>query len=334
MKGLYGFKQGFDIYDGDKWIGIAQILPKVKKWLDKNKTDPFFLFIQCYDIHDPYNPPPPYNRIFHDFNYTGHFVPNTKNMQAVAWRGLLVNDEDLRHIIALYDGGIRYMDEKIGEFLSYLQDTGLEDNTLIIITSDHGEEFKEHGSFLHWKLYCRPNLHVPLIIRIPNYPKKKIRINKLVQSIDILPTILDVAELPPHQKAQGRSLYPLIKRNKNIVHRSLWRIFHPFRKDEETSFAEYKEMGGKRRHVHSIITNGYQMIYNFKSKSFQLFDLKDDPLAQNNISKGHDDVLERLFLELNEMYNAIPIYKAPTFILDEQTREQLKALGYIDNTGQ
>lgn len=81
MKGDYGFKQGFDIYDGDNWIGIARILPKARKWLEENKADPFFLFIHCYDIHDPYDPPPPYDTMFHDFNYTGNFVPSTNKRE-------------------------------------------------------------------------------------------------------------------------------------------------------------------------------------------------------------------------------------------------------------
>ena len=67
---------------------------------------------------------------------------------------------------------LRYTDEKIGEFLSYLRESGLYDQSLIIITSDHGEEFKEHGTFLHNQLYYSPNLHVPLIMRIPELSKK------------------------------------------------------------------------------------------------------------------------------------------------------------------
>ena len=245
-------------------------------------------------------------------------------MQAAAWRGLEVNDEDLRHIQALYDGGIRYTDEKIGEFLSYLQDTGLKDKSLIIITSDHGEEFKEHGSFLHWQLYYRPDLHVPLIMRIPNYPKKETRINEVVQSIDILPTILDIAALQPHQKSQGKSLLPSIKRHGNFFNRSLALLFPP---SKNIAFAE-------RYGSSSIITDSYQMIYNLQPKSFQLFDLKDDPLAQNNIAKGHDDLIERLFLLHNKIYNGLPIDNAPTFVPNEETREKLKALGYIGNSGQ
>jgi hypothetical protein len=327
MKGDYGFKQGFDLYDGDKWIGIKHILPKAKKWLEGNKANPFFLFIHCYDIHDPYTPPPPYDTIFHDFTYTGNFTPTTKNMQAAAWRGLEVNDEDLRHIKALYDGGIRYTDEKIGEFLSYLQEAGLIDDSLIIITSDHGEEFKEHGSFLHWKLYFRPNLHVPLIMHIPNYQKKEIRIKELVQSIDILPTILDSAQLPPHPNAQGASLLPLIKQNSTFLRRSWWRISHSFRKEEKFSFAEREK---EKADDYSIIKDNYQLIYDLKSKSMQLYNIKNDPLSQENIVKGNDIIVQKLFSQLNQFYSMIPEYKAETFILDEQTIDQLQALGYID----
>lgn len=323
MRAVFGFNQGFDIYDGKRIVGIARILPKVKRWLDKHKSKPFFLFIHCYDIHSPYAPPPPYNSIFHDFSYTGHLNPSNKTLLAAAKNELKVNDEDLRHFIALYDGGIRYTDEKIGEFLSYLRDSGLVDQSLIIITSDHGEEFKEHGSFLHYQLYYRPNLHVPLIMRIPNYPKKEIRIKELVQSIDLLPTILDIAALPPLQKAQGRSLLPLIKQHKNFLNRSLWQVFRSFKKDSHTSFSEYSNYNC------SIITDDYQLIHNLRSHSMQLFNLKADPLAQNNIAKDHDDISERLLSQFNEFYSIAPNYKTSIIPLDEQTREQLKALGYI-----
>ena len=120
VSGEFGFNQGFDVYE-DEWIGIANILPKAEKWLDNNASKPFFLFIHCYDIHEPYNPPPPYNSIFHDFTYSGHLVPSSTILTAARKGQVTVTNEDLRHFIALYDGGIRYTDEKIGEFLSYLR---------------------------------------------------------------------------------------------------------------------------------------------------------------------------------------------------------------------
>ena len=264
----FGFNQGFDIYE-DQRIGIANIIPKVKKWLDSNKSEPFFLFIHCYDIHSPYNPPLPYNSTFHDFAYTGSLIPSNNNILKAKRNKIKVDDEDLRHFIALYDGGIRYTDEKIGAFLNYLKDDELYDQSLIIITSDHGEEFREHNSFGHGQtLYYRPDLHVPLIIRIPNFPKKEIKISELVQSIDLLPTILDIAKLPAHPPAQGKSLLSLMKRHKNFLNYSLWRIFHPFTKESKVAFAE-----GANPNQASIIRNGYQIIYNSESSSVELFNL-------------------------------------------------------------
>ena len=330
MNADFGFDQGFDMYD-DQGGGIGLILPRVKKWINENKSEPFFLFIHCYDIHSPYNPPPPYNNIFHDFIYHGHLTPNTETLGLAAMNKLKVNDDDLRHFIALYDGGIRYTDKKIGEFLAYLQNTGLEDQSLIIITSDHGEAFKEHNSFLHWQLYYRPILHVPLIMHIPNYPRKEVRISSLVQSIDLLPTILEIAKLPDHPKAQGESLLPLIKQYRNLFF-ILQKGFLFFKKDFVTSFAEAPPppfFQGYKYNI-SIVTDGYQMIYNLKSQSNQLFNLKVDPLAQRDISRDHDNILGRLLLRYKEVFSVTSIPKTLPITLDEQTREQLEALGYLD----
>ena len=135
------------------------------------------------------------------------------------------------------------------------------DQSLIIITSDHGEEFKEHGSFLHWQPYYRPNLHVPLIMHIPNYPKKEIRIARIARSIDILPTVLDLAKLPAHPNAQGESLLSLIKQRKSNIYQFLWKIIHPFSKDTKISFAENEIFF--RPYFRSAITyDGYQLISN------------------------------------------------------------------------
>ena len=77
-----GSHRGFDIYD-DQGGGIESILPRVKKWLDSNKSERFFLFIHCYDIHSPYNPPPPYNTTFYDFPYRGNIIPSNRILTKV-----------------------------------------------------------------------------------------------------------------------------------------------------------------------------------------------------------------------------------------------------------
>jgi arylsulfatase A-like enzyme len=325
----FGLQQGFDVYD-DQGGGITKILPKVKKWLNKNKSKPFFIFLHCYDIHSPYNPPLPYNSLFHDFPYSGHIVPSNNNLLLANRNNLKITNDDLQHFIALYDGGIRYTDEKIGEFLSYLRDSRLNDQSLIIITSDHGEEFKEHGRFLHGQLYFRPNLHVPLIMRIPDYPKKAIRIKELVRSIDLLPTVLDNAGLPPHPEAQGRSLLPLIKRHKSFYNRFLWQSMHLFGKDLSNSLAEVKY---PEIHYWSLITDdGYQIISDLDLESIQLFNLNVDPLAKADISDVHDDISDRLLAQWKDLYETKTNYTPLMINIDEQTRAQLKELGYVDTS--
>jgi hypothetical protein len=111
----------------------------------------------------------------------------------------------------------------------------------------------------------------------------------------------------------------------------LHQIFYLFKKESFISFAEapITPISG-RASDRSIITDGYQAIYNLESHSIQLFNLQADPLAQNNIAKDHDNIIERLFSQFSEVYSVTPGYKASKITIDEETREQLKALGYID----
>ena len=130
------------------------------------------------------------------------------------------------------------------------------------------------------------------------------------------------------QKAQGRSLLPLIRQNSTSLRRSWWRIFHSFRKKEDFSFAEQRE---EKIDDYSIVKGNYQLIYNLKSKSTRLFNIKNDPLAQNNITDNHEALVKQLLSKLINMYTEIPKYKTSTFTLDKQTREQLEELGYIND---
>jgi hypothetical protein len=305
----------------------------VKKWLDKNGSRPFFLFIHCYDIHSPYNPPPPYNSLFHDFPYRGNLVPSTPTLLSTVnnkENASNITDEDIRHFIALYDGGIRYTDDHIGGFLTYLQDAGLYKDSLIIITSDHGEEFMEHGAFSHWQLYYRPNLHVPLIMHVPGYAGDKISIDELVKSIDLLPTILDITGLPPQQKVQGKSLLPLVKQQKSSFPAFLRKVFSPPEEAETASFAENHAQTADW----TIIHDGFQMISLNNFFEVELFNLKADPLAQKDIARGNGSLIEQLLLRYNELYSTKPIFTESSLELDQKNRKQLEALGYIDPSQQ
>jgi arylsulfatase A-like enzyme len=165
-------------------------------------------------------------------------------------------------------------------------------------------------------------------MHVPGYLKKMVRVKDQVQSIDILPTVLDICGLPPHASAQGRSLLPLIKQNSSLPDRIWYGVLNVLRRDENRPVALAATTF--RRRQSSIIRDGYQLIYTVTSGTAELFDLRNDPLAQNNIAGHHGTRVKRLMSEFNAIHDALPKYKTSTFILDEDTRQQLETLGYIE----
>jgi len=168
---------------------------------------------------------------------------------------------------------------------------------------------------------------------MPHYSRKGIRINELVQSIDLLPTILESAQLPAYPAAQGKSFLPLLKREKNFFNHFLWQCTRSFRKHTNVSFAEtqlYKQNQHDALRCSVITDDGYQMTYNKEKDVLQLFNLTDDPLAQNNIAEGHNDISKRLLDQWEKLYDTIPVITSPIIDLDEKTQRQLEVLGYVD----
>ena len=172
LRARFGFNRGFDVYD-QSGGGFASILPLATNWLEARGDEPFFLFLHTYDIHAPYVSRPGFRGMFIDQPYGGSFVPTVDNMRKAFEKKIQLDDADMRYITSLYDQGIRYTDTRLGVFIRYLMDQGYLDDTALIITSDHGEEFGEHGSTLHWQVFFQPNLRIPLII--PNARRHKPR---------------------------------------------------------------------------------------------------------------------------------------------------------------
>ncbi len=311
----FGFERGFDHFE-DEPLHIERILANVDRWLDGHSTQRFFLFVHCYDVHSPYAPPAPFDTYFEDTPYTGKFTPTSENLNDVGrWKQTLT-PEDLRHVVALYDGGIRYTDSRVGCFLASLERRGLLDSTLLVVTSDHGEEFREHGSMLHWQIWYVPNLHVPLLMLIPGRAAQ--RIDGPVELVDVLPTVLDLLGLPPHPDAMGHSLVPLIQGN--APPRERYAYAEPFTFDIP---------------LRTIVTDRYQFFHDVKTGRDQLFDMRVDPLGTHDVAERERDVTARLRAALEERQQHVQEAKGAQRTTvehvqaDESTRRQLKALGYV-----
>ncbi len=172
------------------------------RWIRRSKDAPFFLFLHLFDIHSdshdlPYEAPGHFQEQFLPNGLEGFTGLDSKGVGGSERLKAHVRGErdfseiegQLETIIALYDGGIAYTDHEVGRFLKGLETLGLDDNTIIVITSDHGESFFEHGAPLHGDLR-EPNLHVPLIIRAPGLMPARIR--DLVQVQDVTPSLLEL----------------------------------------------------------------------------------------------------------------------------------------------
>lgn len=185
----------------------------IKANLDKKK--PFFFLIHYMDVHLPYNPPKDFEKAFFEETPDNKKINDIlKKIKNPEWKKFLKqslgNAKTTDENIAKYNGAISYIDKNIGDLVEFLEKTGIEDNTIIIITSDHGESLTEHDIyFSHHGLYDE-TIHVPLIFYYPSCPKGK-RVPSFVQHVDIVPTILDILNIKNNFCFDGETLIPLIK---------------------------------------------------------------------------------------------------------------------------
>jgi arylsulfatase A-like enzyme len=323
----YGFDHGFDIYkeeynskskDSGQGVRLENLEKDLFSWLDKHSNKKFFLFIHSYDTHMPY--------IAHDYlsefekSYSGRL--NILNNHSVfvnsqefkiysnLTKGSLnnINDfleqiinknlveltnADVEHILALYDNEVRFMDN----YFEKLKELNLMGKTLVILTSDHGDELYERGKVGHGHTLYDEITKVPLLIYIPNYKTSSVRSKKLAQSIDIAPTILDILNIKPENDFQGISLLPLSNIGNSFV-------------------------ASQNKILSSLRTKEMKIIYNSENGNLELFDLINDPHELNNIAESEPNTINKMKKDLFDTLNMVE--------RDEVHLKQLKSLGYIN----
>lgn len=207
----YGFNRGFETYESSP-SRFAEKADQAIRWFQRNPDQRFFMFLHTYEVHAPYEPEPTDMATF-DGGYTGAIGD-------AILPGLLIdiNDgkvalsaPDARHIINAYDAEIRSMDRGFRQLIAYLRKSGLLDRTIVIFTSDHGEEFGEHGQMgRHSHALYDELLRVPLLLRLPEARLGSTRVEAQVRGIDLLPTVMDLLGRRPLQQFDGTSLLPLM----------------------------------------------------------------------------------------------------------------------------
>jgi arylsulfatase A-like enzyme len=318
MSESFGISQGFDEWDDSGGGGIASIGPKVIEWLRDNAEERFLLLVHTYDPHIPLAPPASYREMMAAGiePETAGFEANIDQMMTARSRLLSdppqpMPDGDLAFARALYDAEIRHVDAWIGELMAEVRKLNLDTTATIVIISDHGEEFQEHGDLLHERLYTTVT-RVPMMIRLPNGHKAG-TIANLVETIDLMPTLLELAGAPLPYGIQGESLLPMIRGERRLPHVAF---------GESTFF-------GEQRYV---ALADYRMIFTKEGELAELYNLAADPLELEDLAAVEPDLVQALRRRLDaweEMVVAAAVDGAQSADIDLEELERLKGLGYV-----
>jgi len=175
-------------------------------WLRGGQASPFFLWVHYFDPHYPYAAPPPYDRLY-DSDYTGPFDGDWATIRFLQ-EGGQPGPRDLQHIRAAYAGEVTYVDLEVGRLLQQLRDTELWDRTLVVVLADHGQALGEGGQWFHNASVSQVMVAIPLLLSYPPLIAPTI-VSTPVQTIDVMPTVLDAIGIKERGRLEGKSLLPL-----------------------------------------------------------------------------------------------------------------------------
>ncbi len=295
----WGLDQGFAAYQDDfdltdvKAMSLAsvkrpgnEVVDLALKWMDGIADQRFFSWLHLYDPHAPYESPEPYRR-----QYPGH----------------------------PYRSAIAFTDAQVGRVLSFLEDRGLADRTIVIVAGDHGEGLGEHGEETHGFFVYESSMHVPLIVRAPFSNTAGRRIAQPVRTVDIMPTVLDLLRIPAPADLAGVSLASLMagaSAEAGVPMDGYGEAMYPL---HHYGWSELTAMRSDR----------YKLI---DAPRPELYDLERDPKELDNIFEEHRSVADAMLQALRQQKRAMTGTAAPAprnEDVDPETRARLAALGYV-----
>lgn len=325
--------QGFDVFSSlDHANGrrnAGRVLDRATAWLDDELPEPFFLFFHTYQAHAPYEPPATHDQ-FDDPTYGGPVRVEGRTGPYFRSVHETLDAEDYRHVIAKYDGEVLYTDSVIGRLLALLETRGLGERTVVVVTSDHGENFDDHPAYPigHQQLYD-PVLRVPLLVRGPGIPRG-VTVSEQVELVDLMPTVLDLLGVDPPLELDGRSLERVLTGpgNEPLEDRPAYAEYHSPRGDVSRSVRTpgWKLLMRGRRSDHGV---------EMDHEAIELYDLRSDPGERNDLSGRRptpEDRLRRLMGLWVRRHSAdeLPRIEAPAgAALDPELTLKLEALGYL-----
>ncbi len=311
----YGAQRGFATYryvpESDSRRGDAPLITRLAlDWLGARRDGRFFLFLHYFDVHSDYVALERYEQIFAP--RPGRLSGRTQELMRIRAKQLSIAPEDAEHLARLYDAGIRQLDDDLEPLFEWLQESGRFGDTVVIVTSDHGEEFLEHGSVSHDRTHYQELLRVPLILGGGGLPAG-LRIATPVSLTDLMPTLLGLLELPAPVGIDGRDL------------RALWESPEPAA-DERPLFAETSPM--REDALRSVRMGRFKLIRDLRTDRVELYDLEADPVETRDLSAALPEVVDRLSSVLDDLLRR-SVEPEPLSELPKEAEARLRALGYL-----
>ena len=261
---------------------VAQTMSTACDWLERNyKGSPFFLYVDTFDPHEPWDAPEWYVRRYEKEPWTGPRLDYPKNGPM----GDLYTQAEMQHIRNLYAAEMTLVDKWVGRLLEKIEDLGLLDHTMIVFTSDHGTQLGEHHIMLKgWTMYDSV-VHIPLLVHHPKVKAGR-KVRALVQIPDVAATLLDISGAGGLEELHGRSFWPILTGHARAHRR----------------FVTYSpKLSGKMDRLYAGITHGdWSLLFYGNGSPPELYRLSMDPLQKENLANEHPDVLRKLLAEFEQ----------------------------------
>ena len=313
---FFGFDRGFDHYDNEGG-GLKSCTYRLLRWLLGNAGAPFFGWIHCWDLHFPYKDRPPYNRMF--TRRRAEILLDSVTRYRINHGKQAITRDELESLKGMYDGAINYVDDLIATFVKELDQLGLSQNTILVITADHGEAFMEHGFIEHTECLYGEVLRVPLILIGPRLGRGK-RIKSQVRLLDVMPTLLDLCGLASQAELQGRSLLSRIQDEPG---------------NDLLAVSETERGGGQ-----TALSDGQHKIIKRRADNrVELYDLAADPQEATNIAPGDPETRSAMEARLSSWEGEMRFWAdrywsdaagAENAEMSVEVVGRLKDLGYLE----
>jgi arylsulfatase A-like enzyme len=306
----FGVARGFDHYgviesDQSPEGAARRVTDAAIAWLE-DRSEPFFLFVHHFDVHSDYRSLPQHERRFAP--EPGRFDGRTIQLLLAIRGDKPIDAADALHLAKLYDAGIFQLDAELARFFAWLRERGRLEDTLVIVTSDHGEEFLEHGGLLHGSTHYQELLRVPLLLGGAGVPAG-VRIAAPVSTVDVAPTVLSLLGVPAPPGVDGIDLSPL------------WRG-----EDADPGRALMAEAASPV--LRTVRRGRHKLIIRAENGDRELYDLSEDPGESRDLASTQTELADSLAAEAVGLARAAR-EPEPAAELTPEQKAHLRSLGYL-----